>query len=625
MYSKKVIFTDLDGTLINDNYSFEPASRALKFIRELEIPLIIVSSKTRTEIEVYRKKLFNNHPFISENGGAIFIPVNYFKKENRKAVYSIIQLGVSYKKLKKTLRKIKKQVPLKSFSDMTAEELAKDSGLSLREARLAKKREFDEAFRLENKKDEEKIIRLIRKYKLSYTRGGRYYHILGDNDKGRAVKLLSELYKEKFGKIFTIGLGDSYNDIPMLKKTKKSFLVKSPRDWNKKIIHLLKMDNKNYKRAELLYWNSIKVLRKFQLSNGAILASSLRGRYPFVYPRDHSICILGLIDAGLRKQARKALNFILKSQNRNGSFPQRLDKKGNDASYKSIQLDNTGFVLYAFAKYVKEFKDYDFLKKNKNKIRRAINYLHNHLHKKNLFFTPNSVHEFPPLEEGLEIWANAVCFGALKQLSSVGIKTSFDLDKIKKSINRYFWNKEYFIKNIRLKESSSVVREIDASAYALADFNVFDDDNEKIIETVKKIEKELWHKKIGGICRYPKHIGRNNGGWGPWPHFTLMLCRHYIKNGNRKKADKYLNWVIDIAYKRLLPEHISLKKDFEKWVDEYKKAGLLRKDREIMIRNIRKNKMYKEKGLAYSVLPLTWPHAEFIRTWLSYKKKFYDE
>jgi len=32
----------------------------------------------RKEIEYYRKKLDNNHPFISENGGGIFIPKGYF-------------------------------------------------------------------------------------------------------------------------------------------------------------------------------------------------------------------------------------------------------------------------------------------------------------------------------------------------------------------------------------------------------------------------------------------------------------------------------------------------------------------------------------------------------------------
>ena len=381
------------------------------------------------------------------------------------------------------------------------------------------------------------------------------------------------------------------------------------------------MNNKKIREAEKLYAKSVKLLKKFQLGNGAILASFPKSRYPYVYPRDHSICTLAFIDAGLIKRAKKALNFIFKTQNKNGSFPQRINKKGKDRSYKPIQLDNTALVLYAFSKYIKQTNDKDFVEKYRKKIRKSINYIKSQLYKKNLFFTPNSVHEFPPYEEGLEVWVNAVCYSALKELEDIGIDTGVNLKKVRDSIEKYFWNGKYFVKNIRLKGASSVVIDIDSSTYALADFGVFKDDNEKIKMTVKEIEKELWHRKLGGICRYKKHVGRNNGGWGPWPHFTLMICRHFIMLKEKKKADKYLNWVIRIAYKQKLPEHIATKKDFEEWVKNYKSAGILRRDREIMIKNIRKNKLFK-RGLAYSVLPLAWPHAEFIRTYNLYKSTF---
>jgi len=73
MMAKTIIFTDLDGTLLHpQTYSFDAAMPALKLIKEKDIPLILCSSKTRAEIEVYRKKLDNQHPFVSENGGGIF-------------------------------------------------------------------------------------------------------------------------------------------------------------------------------------------------------------------------------------------------------------------------------------------------------------------------------------------------------------------------------------------------------------------------------------------------------------------------------------------------------------------------------------------------------------------------
>ncbi|MCK5185912.1 MAG: HAD-IIB family hydrolase [Deltaproteobacteria bacterium] len=78
MNEKIIIFTDLDGTLLDHyTYSYSEAEEALKLLKEKNVPLILCSSKTRDEIDVYRKKLSNNEPLISENGGAIFIQENY--------------------------------------------------------------------------------------------------------------------------------------------------------------------------------------------------------------------------------------------------------------------------------------------------------------------------------------------------------------------------------------------------------------------------------------------------------------------------------------------------------------------------------------------------------------------
>ena len=87
---------------------------------------------------------------------------------------------------------------------------------------------------------------------------------------------------------------------------------------------------------------------------------------------------------------------------------------------------------------------------------------------------------------------------------------------------------------------------------------------------------------------------------------------------DKQRADKYLNWVIKISYKGLLPEHVSTIKEFEEYVNDFKDAGLLRKDRLVMIENARKHPMFR-KGIAYITIPLAWPLAEFIRTLNLYK------
>ena len=80
--TKIIVFTDLDGTMIDrDTYSFEIALPLLKELKKSKIPVIFCTAKTKKENEYYQKKLKVECPFIVENGGAIFIPKNYFSYE----------------------------------------------------------------------------------------------------------------------------------------------------------------------------------------------------------------------------------------------------------------------------------------------------------------------------------------------------------------------------------------------------------------------------------------------------------------------------------------------------------------------------------------------------------------
>ncbi len=45
---------------------------------------------------------------------------------------------------------------------------------------------------------------------------GRFFHVLGNSDKGRAVSILAEFYRKAYGPLTTVALGDSLNDLPML-------------------------------------------------------------------------------------------------------------------------------------------------------------------------------------------------------------------------------------------------------------------------------------------------------------------------------------------------------------------------------------------------------------------------
>jgi mannosyl-3-phosphoglycerate phosphatase len=235
---KIIVFTDLDGTLLDySTYSFEPALPALQILRNQNIPLIICSSKTRKEIEYYRAKFGNDHPFISENGGGIFIPKKYFSFEicfdnlavREEQDYHVITLGAKYSDLRRAIESLRKEgFQVKGFGDMSIRELAETVNISIDGAVMAKERDFDEPFVFEGTSLEtERLFEAIESRGFYVTRG-RFYHILGNMDKGKAVSILIDLFKQQFDEIVTVAIGDGQNDIPMLREVDIPIIVQQP-------------------------------------------------------------------------------------------------------------------------------------------------------------------------------------------------------------------------------------------------------------------------------------------------------------------------------------------------------------------------------------------------------------
>jgi mannosyl-3-phosphoglycerate phosphatase len=248
-----LILTDLDGTLLDpQNYSFEEALPALQKVKKEKIPLILCSSKTRAEMELYQRKMELKEPFISENGGAVFIPQGYFRQmpveAKRKGRYLVLELGTPYRKIRKKFSEVFGELDLKAvgFGEMKPAEISSLLNLNQVEANLAKKREYDEPFYLQGKEDKEKINLAKRKFNqsgLTLTTGGRLFHLTGNNDKGKAARWLIQTYKTNWGdELIIIGLGDSLNDLSLLESVDIPVLVrKEDGSYQQEIINRLKV------------------------------------------------------------------------------------------------------------------------------------------------------------------------------------------------------------------------------------------------------------------------------------------------------------------------------------------------------------------------------------------------
>jgi mannosyl-3-phosphoglycerate phosphatase len=126
-----VVFTDLDGTLLDhDDYSWEAARPAISRLRENDIPLLAISSKTLAELQVFNTRHHLFAGLIGENGGVIEINGN------------LRLLGPQTATIDAARNEIAKaiSVPVAGFRTSTAADIASATGLPRADAALAGQR-----------------------------------------------------------------------------------------------------------------------------------------------------------------------------------------------------------------------------------------------------------------------------------------------------------------------------------------------------------------------------------------------------------------------------------------------------------------------------------------------------
>jgi len=220
----RLVVTDLDGTLLDeDTYDVAPARPALAALREREVPVVLCSSKSRAEMEPLAEALGLRAPLIVENGGAIVFPAGVAPPPEAlgSSERTVLPLGRPRQELLLALPGVAREAGalVRSFAAMSVDEVCALTGLSERDAVLARRREWDEPFVAEDEGGEgdldARLQEAARRHGLRVTRGGRFHHLTGSTDKGEAVRaLLRVMTLPRPG--VTVGLGDAANDLPML-------------------------------------------------------------------------------------------------------------------------------------------------------------------------------------------------------------------------------------------------------------------------------------------------------------------------------------------------------------------------------------------------------------------------
>ena len=231
-----VVFTDLDGTLLDhETYDWRPAGPALDELRRRKIPVIFNSSKTKAEQIGLRAEIGNEHPFIVENGAAVFSPQGYFEVEphdtEADGEYRIKRFGASRDAIVALLAELRAEgYDFEGFSDWTPQRLAEVANLPLERAVRALDRCCSEPLLwrgdpaslhyLEKRADAAKM-RLVQ--------GGRFLHLMGRFDKADALAWLRRQYEQDGRPRSTVALGDSPNDAAMLNAADVAVVIRSAR------------------------------------------------------------------------------------------------------------------------------------------------------------------------------------------------------------------------------------------------------------------------------------------------------------------------------------------------------------------------------------------------------------
>lgn len=236
---KKILFTDLDGTLLDlKSHSFLQSISAIEQLKSQGMPIIFCSAKTRKEQEFYRESLRIKDPFIVENGSAIYIPKNYFSfsidfNTYFTNDYEVIQLGEPVEGIRASIQKSREKMRLdfSLYNDLPVEDISMLRGLNVSSARRAMARDYSET--ILKGQTSNRFKKSLSGNGLKSIADSKFETVVSAQaNKGRAVDILTSLYEKEFGKLTTYGVGDSIIDAEMLSNVDEPYLVqRNNGDW----------------------------------------------------------------------------------------------------------------------------------------------------------------------------------------------------------------------------------------------------------------------------------------------------------------------------------------------------------------------------------------------------------
>jgi D-glycerate 3-kinase len=175
------------------------------------IPAVWLTSRSRLQFDDARRKHGHTHPFIAEDGCAVYLPEDYFhlrpasdSPRTRKAAtlrlgrFTCIPVAEGLPAATEALQTLSQDtgVPVVTLRSLSPRELVQNTGLPQKEAELARQRDFDDIFFFAGASDEEvgRFLTEGRNRNLQFRQHGVLWSVAIGPSVQRCIRDLAKLY-----------------------------------------------------------------------------------------------------------------------------------------------------------------------------------------------------------------------------------------------------------------------------------------------------------------------------------------------------------------------------------------------------------------------------------------------
>ncbi|MEM0365978.1 MAG: HAD-IIB family hydrolase [Acidilobaceae archaeon] len=223
----KLIFTDLDGSMIGYDGRIDGISVALETLYRLRVKVIPVTTKTLAEVSHLWSNIapYDQLIAITEMGGAICAPRGYIVTDNplRLEEFECKALGLPIREFEDRLERILRDCDYIRLSKASPSEAKQIVLLPEPTAILATRRYFLEVLWSKDRRCILEREEDLRKEGLNIVVGDRFIHVGSHHGK---IKAILELLKNPIiVGLESIGIGDSIMDQEMLEITDKAIVI----------------------------------------------------------------------------------------------------------------------------------------------------------------------------------------------------------------------------------------------------------------------------------------------------------------------------------------------------------------------------------------------------------------